>query len=217
MAKVIIFGLMDLAELAHYYLTEDSEHEIVAFTVHKKFRTIETFKGLAVVEFETIEEKYPNTVYQLFAPMIGTDMNRLREDVYNEGKKKGYKFISYISSKATLFNNKIGENCFVLENVIIQPFVKIGNNVIIWSGSLIAHHSVIEDHIFIASSAIISGNCLLQSNCTVGANASIREGIRLAKGTFVGMSAAVVSDTIGWSLYIGVPALKIQKSFNKDL
>ena len=31
--KVIIFGILDTAELAHYYLTNDSEYEVVAFTV----------------------------------------------------------------------------------------------------------------------------------------------------------------------------------------
>src|SRR5690606_40904968 len=99
MAKVIIFGLMDLAELAHYYLTEDSEHEVVAFTVHKKYRNIESFKGLPVVDFEMIEEKFPNTKYQLFAPMIGKNMNRLREEIYIQGKQIWYTIISFINSK----------------------------------------------------------------------------------------------------------------------
>ena len=33
--KVIIFGLNDFVELAHYYLTTDSNYEVVAFTVNK--------------------------------------------------------------------------------------------------------------------------------------------------------------------------------------
>ena len=47
MAKVIIFGCKVTAELAHYYLTEDSNHEVVAFCVNKKFMPkIKTFKLL---------------------------------------------------------------------------------------------------------------------------------------------------------------------------
>ena len=89
MAKVIIFGLMDLAELAHYYLTEDSEHEVVAFTVHKKYKTVENFKGLPVVDFETIEEKFPNTIYHLFAPMIGkqNETGFVKRFIMKESKK----------------------------------------------------------------------------------------------------------------------------------
>jgi hypothetical protein len=44
--------------------------------------------------------------------MTGAKMNTLRKKIYEEGKTKGYEYISYISSKATVCNNKIGENCF---------------------------------------------------------------------------------------------------------
>ncbi|HBC05142.1 MAG: sugar O-acyltransferase [Aequorivita sp.] len=216
MAKVIIFGLMDLAELAHYYLTEDSEHEVVAFTVHKKYRTVENFKGLPVVDFETIKEKFPNTVYHLFAPMIGTNMNRLREEIYNEGNQKGYKFISYISSKATVFNNKIGDNCFILEDNTIQPFTSIGNNVILWSGNHIGHHSEIKDHVFFTSHVVMSGHCIIEPNCFLGVNSTLRDGCHVAKGTLLAMGASLTKlETEEWGIYMGNPAKIVEgkKSF----
>ncbi len=37
MAKVVLFGILDTAELAHYYLEHDSEHEVVAFTVNREY------------------------------------------------------------------------------------------------------------------------------------------------------------------------------------
>src|SRR5690606_2620347 len=134
MAKVIIFGLLDTAELAHYYLENDSKHEVVAFTVNKKYLNINEFRGLPVIAFDEIETFYPPEEYHLFAPMTAKKMNKLREEVYNKGKAKGYNFISYISSKATICDNEIGENCFILEDNTIQPFTKIGNNVVLWSG-----------------------------------------------------------------------------------
>ncbi len=216
MAKVVIFGLMDLAELAHYYLTEDSEHEVVAFTVHKKYRNIESFKGLPVVDFETIEESFPTTSNHLFAPMIGTNMNRLREEVYNVGKQKGYKFISYISSKATIFNNRFGENCFILEDNTIQPFTDIGNNVILWSGNHIGHHSLIKDHVFFTSHVVMSGHCIIEPNCFFGVNSTLRDGCHLAKGTLLAMGASLSKkETEEWSVYLGNPAKIVEgkKSF----
>jgi len=216
MAKVIIFGLRDLAELAHYYLTEDSEHEVVAFTVNEKYRTVENFKGLPVVDFENIEKKFSNNVYELFAPMIGTNMNRLREEVYNEGKQKGYKFISYISSKATVFNNKIGDNCFILEDNTIQPFTNIGNNVILWSGNHIGHHSEIKDHVFFTSHVVMSGHCIIEPNCFLGVNSTLRDGCHLAKGTLLAMGASLTKqETEEWGIYMGNPAkiLEGKKSF----
>jgi len=216
MAKIIIFGLIDLAELAHYYLTEDSEHEVVAFTVHKKYRNMDSFKGLPIVDFETIEERFPTTSNHLFAPMIGTNMNRLREEVYNEGKQKGYKFISYISSKATVFDNKIGENCFILEDNTIQPFTNIGNNVILWSGNHIGHHSEIKDHVFFTSHVVMSGHCIIEPNCFLGVNSTLRDGCHLAKGTLLAMGASLTKkETEEWGIYMGNPAKIVEgkKSF----
>ena len=33
--KVVIFGAGDIARLAHFYFTRDTDHEVVAFTVDK--------------------------------------------------------------------------------------------------------------------------------------------------------------------------------------
>ena len=107
MAKVIIFGIQDFAELAHYYLENDSDHEVVAFCVNAKYiPEAKNFKNLPIVSFETVEKIYPPSEYDFFAPMSPQQMNRLREKVYNDIKQKGYKLISYISSKAVI-NSRI--------------------------------------------------------------------------------------------------------------
>ena len=132
MAKVIIFGSLDTAELAHFYLNHDSKHDVVALSLTKEYRKEDTFKGLPVVLFEQVQKLYPPDEHQFFCPMTGSKMNRLRESIYHQIKEKGYSLISYISSKATVFPGaEIGENCFILEDNTIQPFAKIGNNVVL--------------------------------------------------------------------------------------
>lgn len=211
MSKVIIFGIQDFAELAHYYLQNDSEHEVVAFSVNQNYLPdIPEFKGLPVVAFEEIEKQFPTSEYKFFAPMSPLKMNRLRESIYNDIKAKGYELISYISSKATICHNEIGDNCFILEDNTIQPFTKIGNNVVLWSGNHIGHHSEIEDHVTLTSHVVISGHCLIKKYSVLGVNAAIRDGITIAEATFVGMSASVTKDTEEWSMYLGVPAKKIK-------
>jgi len=213
MAKIIIFGIQDFAELAHYYLENDSEHQVVAFSVNAQYLPENnTFCELPVVAFENIEKRYPANEFQFFAPMAPQRMNRVREEVYNNIKAKGYQFISYISSKATLFDNKIGDNCFILENNTIQPFTSIGNNVILWSGNHIGHHSVIKDHIMFTSHVVMSGHCVIENYCTLGVNATIRDGITIAEGTFVAMAASIIKNTEPWGMYKGNPAVKSEKS-----
>ncbi len=213
MAKIIIFGIQDFAELAHFYLSHDSEHEVVAFCVNEKYLPENRlFHGLPVVAFETVANHFPPAEYQFFAPMAPQKMNRVREEVYNSIKAKGYQLISYISSKATLFSNPIGDNCFILEDNTIQPFTTIGNNVVLWSGNHIGHHSVIKDHIMFTSHVVLSGHCTVENYCTLGVNATIRDGITLAEGTFVAMAASIIKDTEPWSLYKGNPGIKSEKS-----
>lgn len=217
MAKIILFGIQDFAELAHYYLENDSEHEVVAFSVNQQFLPEQPlFCGLPVVGFENIEELYPPNEYKFFAPMSPVRMNRVREEIYHKIKDKGYELISYISSKATLFGNPVGDNCFILENNTIQPFTSIGNNVILWSGNHIGHHSVIKDHIMFTSQVVLSGHCTVENYATIGVNATIRDGLTISEGSFIAMAASVIKNTEPWGLYKGNPAVKAEKS-TKDL
>jgi sugar O-acyltransferase (sialic acid O-acetyltransferase NeuD family) len=186
----------------------------VAFTVHEKYigKNL-NFKDLPIIPFESIEKDYPSADYTLFVPMTHKNMNQTRREIYECGKTKGYKFISYISSKATVFDNVIiGENCFVLENNTIQPFVKIGNNVVLWSGNHIGHHSVIGNHIFITSHVVISGNCTIKDYSFLGINATIRERVIIEEGTFVAMAATITKNTEPYSVYNNKPSEKLNMS-----
>ena len=60
MAKVVIFGVVDTAQLAKYYLENDSEHEVIAFTVTKDYIESEQFEGLSVVAFEELFDAHTN-------------------------------------------------------------------------------------------------------------------------------------------------------------
>ena len=208
MANVVIFGILDTAELAWYYLTHDSEHKVVAFCVDKAYLKELEFHGLPVVAFEDVEKIYPPAEFKFFAPMTARKMNKNRERVYLEAKAKGYELISYVSSKATTFSNPIGDNCFILEDNTIQPFTTIGNNVVLWSGNHIGHHGQIKDHVFFTSHVVLSGHCVIEPYCFFGVNATIRDYLHIAQGTLVGMAAAITKNTEEWGVYVGNPAEK---------
>jgi len=214
MNKVVVFGVMDFAELAHFYLTHDSDYEVVAFTVNEEYLPEDRkFHGLPVVPFEEVEQLYPPADYLFFAPMSNRRMNSLREKIYNEAKQKGYQLISYISSKAIVFpETPIGDNCFILEQNTIQPFTSIGNNVVMWSGNHLGHHSTVMDHVFFTSQVGVSGHCTIESFCFLGGKAGLLQNVRVAEGTFVAAWAFIDRDTEPWFLYKGNPARKTRIS-----
>ncbi len=210
MARVIIFGVADFASLAHFYLRHDSEHEVAAFTITNEYISdIKEFEGKPVVSFEDLSRDYSPADFRVFAPLSPRKMNRVREGIYRRVKEAGYRFISYVSSRATVFpETPVGENCFILEDNTIQPFTRIGDNVVLWSGNHIGHHSSIDDHVMFTSHVVLSGHCTVENNCYLGVNATIRDGLRLGEGTLVAMGACVGRDTEPWSVYQGNPARK---------
>ncbi len=95
----------------------------------------------------------------MFVAVGYKQLNRVRAEVYRAAKKKNYRLATYVSSKAVYFGDvNCGDNCFILEANVIQPFVTIGNNVILWSGNHIGHDVVIEDHCFVSSHVVLSGH-----------------------------------------------------------
>lgn len=202
--KLIIFGSGDMAELAQYYFNNDSLYEIVAFTVDADHLTVDTCFGLPVVPFETLAEKYPPQEYDLFIALSYSKLNQVRKDRYKSALTMGYSLASYISSKATILNDGcMGNNCFILEDNTIQPFVKIGNNVTLWSGNHIGHHSVIADHTFIASHVVISGGVSIGEQCFIGVNATLRDHIDVGDRSVIGAGVLLLKSCESESLYIG--------------
>ena len=216
MKKVIIFGTGAFAEVAYFYLTQDSDYDVVGFTINKKFITEENFCGLPVIEFENIESKYPHTEFSMFIAIGYKNMNKIRSNIFNESKQKGYELISYINSKATVWKNlSIGENCFILENNVIQPFVKIGNDVILWSGNHIGHHSTISDHCFISSHVVISGFTKINSYSFLGVNSTIRDGVTIASECLIGAGTLILKNTKKGGVYTSKDANLLSVSSDK--
>ncbi len=208
--SVVIFGIGDFAQVADVYLTEDSPHEVVAFTVNQKYVDATELSGRPVVAFESLEELYPPDEFAMLVAIGFSGVNRARADICRQCKKRGYELISYVCSKATTWSDlDVGENTFVFEDNVIQPFVKIGNNVVVWSGNHIGHHTVIGDHCFITSHVVISGGVEIGDSCFLGVNATIRDHITIAPSTVIGAGAIIMKDTEEEDVYI---APKTEKS-----
>lgn len=201
---LIIFGAAEQAQLAHFYFSKDSCYEVVAFAVDKPFLDKNEFCGLPVIAFEEVVATYPPNEYAFFVALGYSKLNELRKEKYIAVKSMGYALASYVSSYASIFNDaQIGENCLVLEDNTIQPFVTIGNNVTLWSGNHIGHHSTIHDHCFITSHVVISGGVEIGESCFIGVNATLRDHIQIGDRCLIGAGALILGDAESGGLYVG--------------
>lgn len=198
MKPVIVYGTNDVSQLASFYLQHDSDFNVVGYCVDRQFLDQSQCVGLPVFAFDEISPKE----FDLFIPLYD---NKLRDSKAQEAKNKGFELISYISSKATVWS-PVGDNCFIMEDNTIQPFVEIGNNIIMWSGNHIGHHSKIKNNVFFSSHVVLSGHCVVEPYCWFGVNSTIRDHITLAEGTFVAMATTITKNTEANKKYIGTPA-----------
>ena len=203
MSKVILFGAGGGADTAYRYITKDSPHEIVAFAVDGSCKDRDTFHGLPVIEFETVQDYYPPSDFKMFIVLGFSDMSRLRIQKYTEACAKGYSFISYVASDIfRLEEIQVGQNCLILEKQTINLDVKIGNNVIMWSGNHIGDRTVIEDHVWISSHVAIGGDVKVGQSSFIGMNATIAHGLRIGQKNFIGAGTLIAKSTKDESVYV---------------
>jgi sugar O-acyltransferase (sialic acid O-acetyltransferase NeuD family) len=207
MKSVVLFGNGRVARLAHFYLTHDSEREVAAFTVDRDHVTDDTLFGLPVVPADEVQVRFPPDDFDMFVAMGYRRVNKFREGKYLQAKEMGYELISVVSSKATVWpGTAIGDNCFIMENVVIQPFTTIGNDVTMWAGSIVGHESVIKDHCFVAAHVVIAGGVTVEPNCFIGINATIRDDITIARECVIGAGAVIMKSTREREVLTGAPA-----------
>jgi sugar O-acyltransferase (sialic acid O-acetyltransferase NeuD family) len=192
---VVIFGAGPFAQVAAVYLERDSPREVVAYTVDREYADAEVFAGLPLIPFDELAELHPPENADLLVATGFSGVNRVRREIFERCRERGYGFVRYVSSRAMVMADApIGANTFVFEANVVQPFVEIGENVVVWSGNHIGHHSRIADHCFIASHAVIAGSVTIGESCFIGINATIRDGVTIGSGCVVGAGALVLGD-----------------------
>lgn len=205
---LIIFGTARLSSLAWYAYAHDSRHEVAGFVIDAAHRDgLDRLHDLPVVDFERAAERFPPDRYLMSVPLGWTGMNGLRRARYLAAREAGYRFASYVSSRAIVCADlQLGENCMIHDGAIVQPFVRIGDNCIVRSGAHISHHCSIGSHAFVAARAAIAGEVDIGECCVLGVNCTLRDGIELTDGCFVGAGAVVTRSALRPGLYVGAPA-----------
>jgi sugar O-acyltransferase (sialic acid O-acetyltransferase NeuD family) len=195
MKPVVIFGAGSLARLACACFREDSPHRVAAFTVHQQYMHAKSLMGVEFVPFESIREYYPPEAYAVFVAVGFGKHNRSRAEIYEQCKSMGYEMASYISSRVRRWESfEAGENCMIFDGVVINPFVSIGNDVIINSGTVILHDSKVGDHCFLGANVLLNGENTIGEYCTVGADVTVVERVSIGRECVVSAGKMVTKD-----------------------
>ena len=194
--KLVIVGDSAFAQIAFEYFTHDSPYEVVAFSVEQNYLRRTDVFGVPVIPFEKLEKHFAPADHDVHVAVVYTQLNRLRARLCAAAKQKGFSLASYVSSRAFVWRNvEIDEHCFIFEDNTVQPFVKLGKNVVLWSGNHIGHHSQVGDNCFVSSHVVISGYCVIGPNCFLGVNSSVANNISVAEDNWIGPQVSVMRNT----------------------
>jgi acetyltransferase-like isoleucine patch superfamily enzyme len=115
---------------------------------------------------------------------------------------------------------RIGADCNICAQTLIEGDVVIGDRVTVKSGVQIWNGSVIGDDVFIGPNATFSNDLYprskqypekfrgvtIHNGASIGANATLLPGITIGENAFVGAGAVVTKDIPALAVVVGNPA-----------
>lgn len=216
--RLVIFGAGTLARLAYWYFKRDTEYELAACTVHREYLASAQLNGLPVVPFDELTADYPPTKYSVFVAVGYTRVNRSRAAIFEDCSQLGYDLPTVVSSRALYWEDlRIGRNCLVFDGVVVEPSVKIADDVIVWSGAQISHDTSIGSHCFLGPSAVVLGDVSVGDRSFIGGNATISNGVRIAEDCVVGAGAVIKADTKQGEIYKVERAHPVEGKHSRDV
>lgn len=196
MKPIVLFGTGKIAEVILYFFTHHSDRQVVACSVDRDYFPGSTWQGIPAIPFDEITRSHPPETHDMFVALGYQDMNALRTEKCAEARQLGYALVSYIHPDSGLPIDCVhGDNCFIMNQVLIHPKVRLGNNVFVWSGAMVGHHSTIGNNCWLTSCANISGVVEVGDNCFFAVNSTVGNSVHIGENCFIGANALVIKNT----------------------
>lgn len=120
---------------------------------------------------------------------------------------------------------KIGDNCNICANVLIENDVTVGNNVTVKSGVQLWDGVTVEDNVFIGPNVTFTNDLfprskvhpkeylktIIKKGASIGANSTIVCGHTIGENAMIGAGSVVTKDVPAGELWYGNPARYVKK------
>lgn len=120
---------------------------------------------------------------------------------------------------------KIGDNCNICANVLIENDVTVGNNVTVKSGVQLWDGVTVEDNVFIGPNVTFTNDLfprskvhpkeylktIIKKGASIGANSTIVCGHTIGENAMIGAGSVVTKDVPAGEVWYGNPARYVKK------
>lgn len=168
--------------------------------IHQKFNTLRSEEALK----EEISKGHQRFILALGNPAT-------RKLMAEKIEAFGGEHISFSDPKSSIsdIDTHLEKGTLVLEDVIIEPSVRIGKGVLINLRTIITHDCEIGNYCEISPGTTLLGSSQIGSNTFIGASSVILPKVRVGKNCIIGAGSIVNKDVPDNSKYVGVPARSI--------
>lgn len=153
-------------------------------------------------------QHYFSSVSAEFILCIGKDKLNHREYIAERFKDLGGRISSFISpfSNISPYATSFGVGTLVLNQVVIEPAVTIGNECIVNKKANIAHGCKIGNQCEIGPASILTGEVLVGDGAYIGTGAIIHPKIRIGQNAIIAAGAVVTKHVAENTVWAGNPA-----------
>ena len=209
---LVVFGLGEFAELAHYYFGRHAKRRVDAFTVDAEYARVDHFGGLPVLAFDEMQRRFPPATHELFIAIGYSQRCRPRKRAFLQAQALGYSLPSFVHESAVVARNAVvGANCLLREQTLVSPFAAVGDNIYTGGGVSISHHVRVDSHVYLAGGCVVNGSAVIGERCFIGSNATVRDRVRVGEGCIVGGGALIMSDCPADGVYVAAPTLRSER------
>jgi sugar O-acyltransferase (sialic acid O-acetyltransferase NeuD family) len=152
-----------------------------------------------------------------FIVAVGNPFGHIRMKLQNLMKDRGFLPVSFADPTALICKSAIyGEGLQVMPLAIVHNNVKIGDQCIINTRTLVEHDCILHNGVEIGPGAVLCGRVTIGQNTWIGANATIRPRVTIGSNSIIGAGAVVVTDIPSNVVVVGVPAKVIKENIKYE-
>ena len=195
MKPIVLFGAGKIAEVFSACIERDEAFDIAGYTCDAAYVDETSFRGKPLLPFEEAADAFPPDQTDMLIAVGYQDCNRLRAERAKAARGKGYRLVSYISSRALLHPGvDCAENTVILDGTIVQEGSRLGDGVFLWDGALIGHHSDVGDFCWITGSAAIGSSVRMGPRCFLGLHATVGHGVTVGEACMLGAGTLLTRE-----------------------
>lgn len=139
--------------------------------------------------------------------IVGIGNNKIRLEKQIQLAKLNASLITLIHPRAVISNmSYISIGSVVMANVVINPFVKIGQACIINTSATVDHDCILADGVHVSPGSHLAGGVSVGTNSWIGIGSNIIQLVNIGDNVIVGAGSTVIHSITSSQTVIGSPA-----------